>query len=464
MIEYQHLDLGIEGDEAAGYTVTARLTPAGTAATAPAADMASVAAAIDLDPLAGLQAELEILRTGAAEPQAMQAVGQALYRVLFPREVLAVYQETREQLGEGQGVSLRLHLPPDLAYLPWELLYVPPFYLAADPTSPVVRFLDLPDAPRPQPVAPPLRLLHVVAEPLDAQPLEVGQEAALLRAALAEPVGQGRVEIRTGGPGTLAAFLENIQDGCHIFHFTGHGAVIEGEGYLIFEGKDGLSDPVGAGRLAQLLRGTGVRLALLNACESASVSDSDAFGSVAAALSRAGLPAVVAHQLAMPDRSALPFAAAFYRALARGQPVDAAVVEGRKAILAVLDNDWQGQMDWAIPVLLLNVPEVQLLPPGALVEDDVPELLEELRRMVGKLAPREKRRAALDRVAALSEAAGTSPPDLDAVEAVLDWFRAEVYPLLGAVLTVVAGIRPRVAAAGEELSWEFEDRFGPFPE
>ena len=454
MIEYQHLDLIIESDGATGYTVSAKVSAAATAVTATA----------DLGPLSHLQSELAILRTGAAEPQTMQAVGQALYQALFPPEVLAAYRRSQKQRAEGQGVSLRLHLPPALTHLPWELLYDPPVYLAADPSSPVVRYLDLPDPPRPRPARPPLRLLHLVAEPLDAAPLNVGREAELLQDALEGPVAQGRAEIRTGGPGTLAAFLEEIQDGCQLFHFTGHGTMIGGEGFLIFEGEDGLSDPVDAGRLAQLLRGTSVRLALLNACESASAADGEAFGSVAVALSRSGLPAVVAHQLAMPDRSAIPFGAAFYRALARGQPVDAAVVEGRKAILAALDSDWQGQMDWAIPVLMLTVPEVHLLPPEELVEDNLPELLEELRTKVGKFAPREVRRAALDQVAVLSEAALTSPPDLDAVAGVLDWFRAEIYPLFGTVLAAVAGLRPRVEAAGEELLWEFEDRFGPFPE
>ena len=74
----------------------------------------------------------------------------------------------------------------------------------------------------------------------------------------------------------------------------------------------------------------------------------------AEALVRAGLPAVIAHQCPLPDTSAVLFAAEFYRALADGLPVDAAVCEGRKALLSELGTSRWDRVDWAAPVLFMR--------------------------------------------------------------------------------------------------------------
>jgi hypothetical protein len=110
--------------------------------------------------------------------------------------------------------------------------------------------------------------------------------------------------------------------------------------------------------LAGLLRGTTARLAFLDAPEAA---NHDAFGSVAAAVVQAGLPAAIAHQHPLPASSAIAFAAGFYRSLAAGHPADAAVAEGRRAILSALGTGWRDRVDWAAPVLYTNAPDGRLL-------------------------------------------------------------------------------------------------------
>jgi hypothetical protein len=292
--------------------------------------------------------------------------------------------------------------------------------------------------------------------------------------------------------------------------------VVEGVGYLLFEDEDGYSQPVDGGTLAQLLRGTSLRLALLNACESASATDGDAFGNMAAALIRAGLPAVVAHQYAMPDRSAIAFVAEFYRALADGYPVDAAVGVGRKAILSALGPQWRAHVDWAIPVLFMQVSDGRILsfeepggetgdspqqattvvqqqvsaqgdavtvgqiegdvvhitlgaapsappePAPSPPRDPLPELLDQLQETVRAFAPKAKRAESLDKVGVLSDAALKKPPDVEQIESVWQWFRAEVPQLSGAVLNAIAAVRGRAQEAGGEALMEFEERFGDF--
>jgi hypothetical protein len=503
VIELKSFDIKILGDETTGYTLEA-IGPAGERG----------GSAFDWRPIADLAADLQTIQEGRVEGATLQRLGSALFQGLFPMDVMMVYVAVKARLEENEGLRLRLHLPPELARLPWELLYYPPFFLATDPHSPVVRFLDLPDTPRPLAVQPPLRLLHLVAGPVDAQELNAEREADLLRSALDDALAQGAVEIIPAQPGTLAALREGLRQGVHILHFSGHGDYARDQGYLVFEDEDRSSQPVDAGTLAHLLRGTGIRLAVLNACESAQAGEGDAFASVAGALVRAGLPAVVAHQYAMPDSSAIAFATGFYGALAVGFPVDAAVSEGRRAVLTALGSDWQACMDWATPVLFMNAPDGRIFDlakgedkvaaeqpttpgiyqqvyaqddvasigtisggtvridfgsapaasgppePSATEVDVLPGLLDQLRHTVRDHAPESRRARALEAVTVLRGAATRESPDLALLEAVLCWFEAELPALSGAVLSVVLALEPRVEQAGDELLWEFRQRFG----
>jgi hypothetical protein len=500
MIELKSLDLKVQGDEASGYTVEA-VGPAGERASAP----------FNWTSIVHLAADLQAIEEGTADQKILERSGLTLFQALFPMDVMMVYVAIKAQLGEGEGLRLRLHLPPALARLPWELLYYPPFYLATDPRSPVVRFLDLPATPRPLAVQPPLRLLHLVAGPVDAPLLDTDGEAAQLHSALADLTARGGVEILPARPGTLATLREGVRQGAHVLHFSGHGGFAGDQGYLLFEDEDRHGRPVEGDTLAYLLRGSQVRLAVLNACQSALAGDSDAFSSVAGSLVRAGLPAVIAHHYTMPDSSAIPFAAELYQALGDGFPVDAAVSEGRKAILSALGEEWRDRLDWATPALFMNSPDGRIFdlegggaggaeqpvapavyqqvfaqddaatigtitggtvqidlggstsagqPTASLpLTDSLPGLLDQLRRTVRDYAPRDKQAEALEKVAALRGAAAEKRPDVPLLEAVLRWFEAELPALSGAVLSAILRFETRAEQAGDEVLLEFRRRF-----
>jgi hypothetical protein len=175
-----------------------------------------------------------------------------------------------------------------------------------------------------------------------------------VRGALCELIEQKVVEIETLIPATLDGLRDKLRDGFQVLHYAGHGQFDEA-GYLLFEDEEGDSYPVDADMLAQHLRGTSVRLVVLNACQTALTSEIDAFMGVAPALVRAGLPAVVAMQMETPDNSAFLFAKEFYKALVDNYPADAAMAEGRKAIIAGLGESWHSKLDWGIPVLFMRV-------------------------------------------------------------------------------------------------------------
>jgi hypothetical protein len=71
----------------------------------------------------------------------------------------------------------------------------------------------------------------------------------------------------------------------------------------------------------------------------------------------AGIPAVVAMQFPISDRAAIAFARKFYPLLAHGDPVDAAVAEGRRAIRLAEART----MEWGTPVLFMRFEDGDIL-------------------------------------------------------------------------------------------------------
>lgn len=111
-------------------------------------------------------------------------------------------------------------------------------------------------------------------------------------------------------------------------------------------------DLLDADLLAVQLRDAGVRLAVLGACQTAQRDDVNAWSSVAEALLKAELGAVVGMQFPVRDDSATSFAEHFYGALAIGLSVDEAVSSGRVAVASL--NDARG---WANAALYLRAPD-----------------------------------------------------------------------------------------------------------
>jgi CHAT domain-containing protein len=91
---------------------------------------------------------------------------------------------------------------------------------------------------------------------------------------------------------------------------------------------------------------TALRLVFLNACAGARADERDAFQGTAQHLVRQGVPVVVAMQFDIVSSRAAALAQEFYRAVADGYPVEAALTEARKALFTA-----DGAPDWATPVI-----------------------------------------------------------------------------------------------------------------
>jgi CHAT domain-containing protein len=294
-------------------------------------------------------------------PPDLKGFGRQLFGVLFRGEVGELYATYWSAAARaGHGVRIRLHLRPRkagqawLSRIPWELMYDDRagIFPCLSALNPLVRHLDLPRTAERLPFESPLRVLVAASSPQGAAMLDLEGEQRRIDCALAG--GQdARVKILDrASPRALRQEL--LADSYQILHFMGHGLIEKGGGGLLFTTAEGYPVTVSGEMLAHLVQvASPPKLTILNACHSAVVPEGtgDLLAGVAATLVNGGQPAVIGMQFPISDRAALLFSEALYERLGAGEPIEAAVAEGR---LAVFTGHPESAADWASPVLFLR--------------------------------------------------------------------------------------------------------------
>ena len=291
----------------------------------------------------------------------LEELGGRLFRALIQGEVHGCWARSLAEATRDPEGGLRLKLQLDLGdpllaplvELPWEYLYSLEHhgFLGLQRRTPILRHLRLPLSGGRAPAAQPLRLLTVSSQPKSLSRLALDDESERIAAALGSLPGVEAIPLRNPTVETLRETL--LRQEFHILHFMGHGGFdrTTGQGVLLFAGSNGSPVPVSGALLASHLAGLdSLRLVFVNACETARSGARAPFAGVATALLRAGLPAVVAMQRPIRDSSALEFSRTVYRRLAAGDPIDAAVTEGRLAIA----RRHGALLEWGTPVLFLR--------------------------------------------------------------------------------------------------------------
>ena len=300
-------------------------------------------------------------RVVTREEEIVQDFGRQLTDALLKGKVRTLFDLSRREAYE-KDVGLRLKLrvqAPDLSVIPWEFLYdeQEDEYLALARSTPVVRYLELPQPLKPLTVTPPLRILGMIASPTDQDPLDTSRERKRLEDAVKPLQDEGRVALTWIEGETWRDLQRAMRNGeWNVFHFIGHGAYdeVKDEGLIALADEGGRTQLLSAGQLGRLLDDHGpLRLAVLNSCEGARGGTKEVLSSTAAVLMRRGVPAVVAMQYEITDRAAIEFTRAFYEAIADGQPVDGAVSEARIAVSLAL----QSTLEWGVPVLYMHAPD-----------------------------------------------------------------------------------------------------------
>ena len=343
---YEQFELKLSGDREGGFFAEVLHAPR-LQRTDPSA--------LDL-PFEDIKRWRESLCRHTATNRATLRLGARLYKALFDREILRVWESSRASVGAGGGLRLRLDIrSPELAGIPWEIMHDGFTYLALTVTTPIVRCLSHHRPARVFDTRALPNVLVVAASPSNAPTLpHLEIEVASITRSLSRFVESGRL----GSCDVLNhATRQSLQyklsrANYDIVHFIGHGVFDGQNGYLELEDESGRSDRVDAVALGQLLTDTSVRLLFLNSCETASASATERSRATAEASLVVGIPAVVAMSSVVMDSVAARFAEVFYETLVEERSIEYCMTEARKAIAHYISPYW------AIPVLFTNTTDV----------------------------------------------------------------------------------------------------------
>ncbi len=306
-----------------------------------------------------------------------EEIGGALFHCLFSGGIRDLFHQSLGHIANRKNHGLRIKIRSDpvsddtkintaalvqVLNLPWEFLYQASTrdFLSRNQLTPIVRYLGVPQPPKPTIVRSRLRLLVVISNPAGTNLLDVERERQAVEAAWTE---ESKVECRFLTNPTLSHLHETLLGATfHVLHFIGHGIFVEtsGTGAIVIADAQGSAVAASGKVLASILTAfPDLRLVFLNACDTGRISEIagvDLFAGVATSLVLAGLPAVVAMQFPISDAAALAFSKTFYRQLAAGEPIDAAVSQGRMSIYAQNPDS----LEWGTPVLFMRSPDGQL--------------------------------------------------------------------------------------------------------
>jgi tetratricopeptide (TPR) repeat protein len=313
---------------------------------------------------------------GTGAPAEARAFGERLFGALFQGPIGAIYVASQDGTTPAR---VRLTVDdPALARIPWELLFDPVTDGALALRGPFVRGIDTEGGARPLAVEPPLRVLIADSSPSDQPALASQLEARDVEAELAPLTGDGRIGVGILPNATLSSLRNALREAAgadpsrpfHVLHWIGHGNVdpATGANVLMFEDREGASDPVDGTGLANVLHGSDIRLVLLNACHSAAPSPTptatptrtptptqtpaaETTRGIAEVLLTSGIPAVVGMRVSVLDPTARRFASEFYAALADGSAIDDAVLDARRLVLGRSLGD---AAEIGVPVIYLR--------------------------------------------------------------------------------------------------------------
>jgi hypothetical protein len=305
------------------------------------------------------------VRGSTAPPTAseLQGFGEGLFAFIFRDEILELY--------EGQPKEdVRVHIwcnRPEMQNLPWEYLQAPKKGRGPQRGRSVVRVVPTirQKLPAPPPIGTDIRVLFASAAPTDQGAVDWEDVRDAVQRAFDVNLPNGVTLKLVDGADPKALRKVIADETFDVFHFSGHGQVgKDGKGQLVLVNrKTQKSELLDSEQICAVLAGRGIRLVVLSACMTATGNFSDDFSVIAAALVRSGIPAVVANQMPIPNKTISPFVGELYSKLIKTGDIDLAMIEGRIALYADLAKGLSSGLEWGIPTLYRHHNGAQLYQP-----------------------------------------------------------------------------------------------------
>ena len=297
---------------------------------------------------------------GYVSPDILHRIGQHLDAALWSNTALRDWSRSFYTLAErerrGEICLVFDRAAQFLAPLPWEgtLRDGQPMLLAGTTVVNCVRLISL-DGEVAQLLPPPQpwRVLHVAPRArMDAVGIAYADQAYTQTEAMCAQRG---IVVESLRPATIRALHERLiaEPPITMIDFYGHGGRVGGQYGLLFDSIVGGGDGefISAEQLRQLPRLPHVFL--LHACYSGAAHASDPAAGIAAALSAAGVPAVIAMQTPVSvDSASLVVTPGVYYALINGDDAPTAVNQVRRQLYV----ERQQHAGWYAPVVYSHAP------------------------------------------------------------------------------------------------------------
>jgi hypothetical protein len=330
--------------------------------------------------------KIEKWRTALAKrtisPKDLIEFARRLGTIILPPYARGLYKRSLDKLEEGEGLRVRLRLTQELAFLPWEYALVELHggeptaedYWALDFRISIVRHeaIDRPAAPFRSTAT--RRVIFATASPkpyekypelrLSEEQKAIKEQLNKVHGVLAEYHPDFKTEKDSKGI-TQDEIQELLKEPADIFYFSGHGIfrkdpqTTHGHGAIIIADENNKAQELQADILSGMLAEGHIRLVILDACESGERDRYQQWSSVALALLKAGIPAVVAMQFSIYDDLTKEFSRILYGYLVAGLTIDEAVAQGRRAVYRADSK----QRDWGSPVLYMRNAGGNIFPP-----------------------------------------------------------------------------------------------------
>ena len=293
----------------------------------------------------------------------IKQLGEDLFNTLFNGNIRSKFLECRAETHAHSNllrIELEIDEPslPGFAALPWEFMYAPDldergnFWLATDPHLAFMRRRPRMDVVAGFAVASgeKMRIATVIASP---QGKTVPYEDFWEDIKKTEQSNNDIQLLELVTEGTKRNIDKILNAKPHVFHLLAHGDLkIEGKGntgfvHLVDVTGDALA--LSGPEFAELFTRYGPPIVVLQVCESGAQDESDALSGVASQVVDQNVPNVVAMQYPVSNVIARQFMGKFYECIAKREPVEKAVQEGRREI--TLGAAGHASRDFTTPIL-----------------------------------------------------------------------------------------------------------------
>lgn len=318
-------------------------------------------------------------------------IGIELFNALMPDALNTAWRLSRDIARQRQSI-LRVQLDfmttPELATLPWEMLFDPgqEEFVALTPEIAFARYMHLRHHIPPESPPTPLRALVVIPHPSSFPFIDAERTWIEFLDTIDYLGAGGKLVVERLQRPTLYDLQRRLRENTyHIFHFMGHAVFDKhtADGQFVFEDQMGRSRLVSGEHLGALLRDHHtLRLACLTGPEGVVYQpERGPYLAAAEQLMRKGMAAVLAPRFETPAVAQLAFYNRLYAALTMLMPIDLAVADARRAM-----NEELGGAAWAQPTLFLRVGDGVLFGDDRLEVDRLPaEVQESIRYRLNSL-------------------------------------------------------------------------------